>query len=137
MFQLKRAELKHYIVIFALIILALFSLYKLKEFKITGRVVSELVKIETDPSIVLKLTFDDSNDPWKDYSMYGHTFSANGGAKWADKNLCKWYGCADFSAAGDSDYINSTTKWKVDGDMSVCFWSYINENDLASNSQYY
>ena len=59
---------------------------------------------------VLNLTFDDSENPWKDYSALNHQFNSLGAVSWADRDVCKWYGCADFSATS-GDYLNSSTKF--------------------------
>ncbi|MBI2558025.1 LamG domain-containing protein [Candidatus Woesearchaeota archaeon] len=123
----KAWEIGYIILVSLILTIATLSIYFIREAKITGRVVSELGKIETDPSIVLKLTFDDQKDPWKDYSLYDHKFIAHGDARWADQNVCKWYGCADFTKLDASDYIETNTTFNIDNGMAISFWAYWNE----------
>ncbi len=103
---------------------------------IIGNVVEILeAERQQDPSLVLNLTFDDISDPWKDYSLYHHTFFPQGGIKWADKASCKLYGCADFSDTR-GDYLNSTTKFSLNNGIATSFWIYLNREagDGGSNS---
>lgn len=119
------------------VILALVFFYIAKEQIITGYIAHIIFGGPElkDPSLVLNLTFDDSNDPWKDYSMYNHVFSAQGNVNWVDRNFCKWYGCADFTAA--SAYLNSSAKWENMTGIALKWWVYHNSKPSGSSSQFY
>ena len=114
-------------IISTLLLMSLLFFYLFNS-KITGHVVEDLTGESNDPSLVLKLTFDDFVNPWKDYSMYNHKFETHkfethGTVGWLSKENCKWYGCANFSALS-GDYINSSTQFKLDSGLAVSFWIY-------------
>lgn len=83
-----------------------------------------------DPSLVLNVTFDDSSDPWKDYSIYNHQFSAEGVVNRVDKQSCKWYGCLQSSEG----YINSSTKFVLNDGFALDFWVNYRVKPSGSNS---
>ena len=104
------------------------AFYLIKWPTIIGFVIHEQLKPEAqDPSLVLYLTFDDKNNPWKDYSKYNNVFTANNNVAWADRDVCKWYGCADFTAntkgqGSNIDFLNSSAKWSGMDGISIMFW---------------
>src|SRR3989338_4770635 len=99
--------------------------YYFREERITGYAILEDT---SDPSLVIALTFDDKNDPWKDYSLYNHKFDVQGNVGLANRSFCKWYGCANMSDTDGSDYLNSTSKAAFNNGIAVSFWVYLNEN---------
>jgi len=88
-----------------------------------------------DPNLVMNLTFDDENDPWRDYSYINHTFTVNGGSSWVDRTFCKWYGCANFSITDGSDSLNSTSLFSLENGMAVSFWVYLDNSPTGGSSQ--
>ncbi|MEK6920616.1 MAG: CARDB domain-containing protein, partial [Nanoarchaeota archaeon] len=120
-----------------IVALAIAFLYAIKEPRIVGLVTFLIPEIKVqDPTLILDLTFDDPNDPWKDYSSYNHVFASQGNVKWADKSKCKWYGCADFTKNAN-EHLNNTAKWDTMTGIAVKFWVYHTEKPTSSSSQYY
>ena len=110
------------------------SFFFIKHDKINGLVVLE--DTETDPSVVLKLSFNDPDNPWRDYSIYNHNFDPQGNIKLAGKSSCKWYNCADMTTIR-GDFLNSTTQFKLDNGISVSFWIFPTKSIDGANSQYF
>jgi len=84
--------------------------------------------------LVLNLTFDDSSSPWTDYSGYDHEFTPFGSVEWLDRAQCKINGCADFSADGGADYLNSSSKFQLSDGIAVAFWLYPTISVSGANS---
>lgn len=85
---------------------------------------------------VINLTFDDQNNPWRDYSNLYHAFAEQGSTTWEDENTCKWFGCADFRATS-GDFIESTSKFTTPDGMALSFWINPTERPTGANSQAY
>jgi len=137
-----RKEIKKFIIAPILLIfsvLVMISFYINPEASIVGFVIKTFSDVQIqDPSLVLYLTFDDPNDPWKDYSSYNHVFTPNGNVAWADKDVCKWFGCADFTfTENGNDYLNSTAKWDNMAGIALNWWVYHTEKPKGSPSQFY
>ncbi len=69
---------------------------------------------------VLNMTFDDD---LQDDGVLAHVFDVQGTVTQTNNSLCKWYGCANFSA-GANDYINSTWKVSTMAGMAIGRWLY-------------
>jgi len=85
---------------------------------------------------VINLTFDDSTNPWKDYSNLNHPFAEQGGISWASIDNCKWYGCADMNADFE-DYISTNSKFSLNTGMAIEFWIQPTKTINGGNSQAY
>src|SRR3989338_745834 len=125
----KRVKILRIAVVGILLVTMVFFFYSIRQGGIIGFAVLTPELVGKDPSLVLNLTFNNLSDPWKDYSVYGHVFSAMNTVSYADKTKCKWYGCADFTpntrAMGNSiDYLNSTAQWTASDGISIMFWLY-------------
>ncbi|MBU0757798.1 MAG: hypothetical protein KKF44_07030 [Nanoarchaeota archaeon] len=134
-FSEKKEKVIYVFTIVILVSISLASLYFIKESGIFGFVTLQ----ELEPSdVVLNLTFDDENDPWKDYSYLNHQFNARGSASWADSDVCKWFGCADLTATDGSDYLNSSTLFEI-GENGFCtmWWTYEETSPSGSSSRMY
>ena len=112
------------IILLLLLAFALVSLFTLRDTSIVGKVVQLFEGPgDYDPSVVLNLTFDDPNDPWKDYSQYNHEMTPQGDVAWADRTICKWYGCADLRATS-GDYLSTLSLFNLSEGIAISFWVY-------------
>jgi len=78
--------------------------------------------------VVLNLTFDNSSDPWKDYSVYNHVFNKTGTVSNPNSSVCKWYRCINFTH-GEGNYINSTSQFELnETGFAANYWIYYRDD---------
>lgn len=71
----------------------------------------------TNPSVVINLTFDNSSNRLKDYSIYDHNFTNVSTATYSDDStVCKWYGCMLLNDSSIVEYITTTAQFNYETD---------------------